>query len=50
MALPPHIFWNMSLKEWRAAAIGWQARHLPKRTKALSRNEFDYLLKAHPDG
>ena len=26
MALSPDIFWNMSLKEWRAAATGWQAR------------------------
>jgi uncharacterized phage protein (TIGR02216 family) len=50
MALPPDIFWNMSLKEWRAAATGWQARHLHKRATPLNRNELEHLMKAHPDG
>lgn len=50
MALSPDTFWNMSLKEWRAAATGWQARHLPKRATPLNRIELAQLMKAHPDG
>lgn len=50
MALSPDTFWNMSLTEWRAAAAGWQARHIPKRATPLNRNELAHLMKAHPDG
>jgi len=50
MALPPQTFWNMSLKEWRAAATGWQARHAPKRATPLSRNDLANLMEAYPDG
>jgi uncharacterized phage protein (TIGR02216 family) len=50
MALPPKTFWTMSLKEWRAAAAGWQARHAPKRANPFNRNDLEHLMKAHPDG
>jgi hypothetical protein len=50
MALPPKTFWTMSLKEWRAKAAGWQARHVPKREKPMTRNDLEHLLKAYPDG
>lgn len=50
MALPPKTFWNMSVKEWRAAASGWQARHFPKHANPLTRNDLQQLMKAYPDG
>jgi len=43
MRIPPKIFWAMSLVEWRAAI----AR--PHAAKPMARNEFDALMRAHPD-
>lgn len=50
MALPPQTFWSMSLKEWRATATGWQARHFPKRANPMTRHDLEHLMKAYPDG
>jgi len=43
MRLTPQTFWAMSVPEWRAAVSG----RMPKKQPALSRAEFDELMKTH---
>jgi len=40
------VFWAMSIAEWRAAI----AARMPRRATALARNEFERMMKDHPDG
>jgi hypothetical protein len=46
MRLAPAVFWAMSLPAWRAAF----AARLPRRAVPLARDEFERLMKEHPDG
>jgi len=41
--LAPHIFWSLSLPEWRALTSP------PPRTAPLARAELENLLSQHPD-
>ena len=36
----------MSLPEWRAAV----SARMPRRAMALTRNDFERMMKDHPDG
>lgn len=41
LGLQPSAFWRLSVREWRA--LSTERRH------ALSRHEFEALMRAHPD-
>ena len=40
--VPPHRFWRLSLREWRALTA-------PSGPAPLSRAEFEALFREHPD-
>lgn len=42
LGLPPHRFWRLSLREWRAITA-------PSGPAPLSRAEFEALSRQHPD-
>ena len=46
MGLAPANFWAMSIAEWRAAI----AARMPRRAAPLARDEFERMMKDHPDG
>jgi len=41
LRLPPQVFWNLSLVEWRALCR--------RRRPALARRELDELMQRYPD-
>jgi uncharacterized phage protein (TIGR02216 family) len=43
LRLPPSVFWNLSLPEWRALTTP------PRAAAPLVRSEFERLMSQYPD-
>jgi hypothetical protein len=52
MGLPPDVFWNMTLVEWRAALAGFAERRglrVAANADAMRQAELARLMQLYPD-
>ena len=49
LSIPPHRFWALSLREWRALAAPLAPSSASTAPEPLRRTEFEALFAQHPD-
>lgn len=49
MAMPPHIFWDMSFPEFYAAITGFTEFHSDGTPPPMTKDELEDLMERYPD-